>query len=240
MTKSKSSLQAAVYHFARPPYRFLRAFIRKYDWRTRRAVDNYLKSHPVSKLHIGCGTNVLQGWLNTEYESRRPSSVIYYDVLTEFPAASNSFDVIFSEHMIEHVPLPAGLKMLQECLRILKPGGRVRISTPPLEFLIKLLVNPDEADEAYLEHHHRRWSADAPVFTPAVVVADYYTQWGHKFVYDEPTLRALMSKAGFASITKVPLNESSEPALRNLEHEQRLPSGMLKLSTFTLEAVKPG
>ena len=229
-----------------PPYRLTRwtyyrahEAVRKSGWNSRRTICDYLARHRVRKLHIGCGGNLLDGWLNTEFDGNAPLSVAYLDAKSPFPLPSDSFDFIFSEHMIEHVPLPAAFKMLKECWRVLKPGGRIRISTPPLEYLIKLVVNPDREDEEYLRWHQREWSPEAPVFTPAVAVADYYKQWGHEFVYDEPTLRALMAKAGFVSIEKLALCESSEPELRDLENHQRLPKGMLKLSTFTLEAVKP-
>jgi predicted SAM-dependent methyltransferase len=229
-----------------PPYRLMRWMyhlahdaVRKSDWYTQRAIREYLDRHQVRKLHVGCADNILDGWLNTEYEFRAPLSVVYLDASKRFPMPSDSFDFAFSEHMIEHVPLEAAFTMLQECNRVLKPGGRVRISTPPLEYLVKLLVSPVKEDEDYLIFHRQEWSPETPVFTPAVAVADYYRQWGHQFVYDEPTLRALMTKAGFVSIEKLALNESSAPELRNLEHDQRLPAGMLKLLTFTLEGVKP-
>jgi predicted SAM-dependent methyltransferase len=48
------------------------------------------------------------------------------------------FDYVFSEHMIEHVSYAEGLLMLRECLRVLKPGGRIRIATPSLEVLLDL------------------------------------------------------------------------------------------------------
>lgn len=229
-----------------PPYRLTRWIyhlahdaVRKSGWNTKRTIRDYLHRHRVHKLHIGCGDNLLDGWLNTEYEGHAPLSVAYLDAKRPFPLASDSFDFIFSEHMVEHVPLSAAFTMLQECRRVLKPGARIRISTPPLEYLIKLLVNPAPEDEEYLHWHRQEWSPETPVFTAAVAVADYYKQWGHEFVYDEPTLRALMAKAGFVSIEKLGLCESSEPELRDLEHHQRLPKGMLKLSTFTLEALKP-
>lgn len=231
--------RSAPYRLMRASYHFVHDIVRKSGWHTRRKIRDYLDRHAVRKLHIGCADRPLDGWLNTEYEFRAPLSEIYLDASKRFPIPSDSIDFVFSEHMIEHVPLAAAYNMLRECLRVLKPGGRVRISTPPLEYLVKLLVRPEQEDEDYLLFHHREWSADSPVFTPAVAVADYYTKWGHRFVYDEPTLRALMTKAGFVSIERLALNESSAPELRNLEHEQRLPEGMLKLTTFTLEAAKP-
>ncbi len=45
----------------------------------------------------------------------------------------NSFDVISMSHVIEHVSAPVAL--LQECRRILKPGGRLVIATPNLQSL---------------------------------------------------------------------------------------------------------
>lgn len=41
---------------------------------------------------------------------------------------SNKFDVVISRQMLEHVPNP--LKALKEMNRVLKPGGRVVLSTP--------------------------------------------------------------------------------------------------------------
>jgi predicted SAM-dependent methyltransferase len=228
-----------------PPYRLTRWIfhraqdaLRKSSWQTQRTIRDYLERHRVRKLHIGCGDNLLSGWLNTEYEGIAPRSVLYLDASEPFPLPSDTFDLVFSEHMIEHVSLGAAFSMLQESRRVLKPGGLIRISTPPLEYLIKLLVSPTPEDEEYLRFHCQEWNPQSPVFTAAVAVADYYKLWGHQFVYDEPTLRALMSKAGFVSIEKVAINESSHPELRNLEHDERLPKGMLKLLTLTLEAEK--
>src|SRR5262249_487357 len=44
----------------------------------------------------------------------------------DFPTAT--FDAVLMSHVIEHLPDPKAT--LQECLRILKPGGQLRMLTP--------------------------------------------------------------------------------------------------------------
>src|SRR5215470_4711811 len=92
-------------------------------------VDGYLRRQHVRKLHIGCGSNILNGWLNSDL---RPHTrdVLHLDATKRFPFDDELFDYIFSEHMIEHVSYAEGLFMLGECYRILKKNGRIRLSTP--------------------------------------------------------------------------------------------------------------
>ena len=45
-----------------------------------------------------------------------------------FPFADESFDVIFSKSVIEHLHSPENF--MNECRRVLKPGGRIIIMTP--------------------------------------------------------------------------------------------------------------
>ena len=103
----------------------------------RRLIEDYLARGGPAKLHIGCGENLLEGWLNSDLY---PGSdrVLHFDATGRFPFADATFDYVFSEHMIEHVPYEGALSMLRECRRVLKPGGRARISTPDLRFLVGL------------------------------------------------------------------------------------------------------
>src|SRR2546426_220714 len=72
----------------------------------RRAIDRYVRSHPVVKLQHGAGPNVLSGWLNTDlvpdaYPEHR-SQIFLLDAVKPFPVADMSVDYIFSEqHQIE-------------------------------------------------------------------------------------------------------------------------------------------
>lgn len=51
--------------------------------------------------------------------------------LAQFP--DNRVDVITMDHVLEHVHSP--LQILKECLRVLRPGGRVWVATPNIDSL---------------------------------------------------------------------------------------------------------
>lgn len=213
--------------------------LRRSAWFRNRRVAAYLKGASSRKLHIGCGGNVLPGWLNTEHGERPPKGGIFLDATKPFPFPDGCFDLIFSEHMIEHVPAAAGAAMLRECHRVLRPGGRVRIATPPLEFLAELLLNPTDEHVRYAEFHYQVLAEEDSVRSPAGIVNDYHRLWGHQFLYDRPTLREALANVGFARIEEFPLNHSAHPELRGVEHDSRMPEGLLALSTICFEAEKP-
>jgi len=95
------------------------------------AIGTYFVSCEISKLNIGAGPFPLRGWFNTDI---RPVSreVFYLDASEEFPFADQTFDYVFSEHLIEHLTYEEGLSMLSESYRILKPHAKLRVATPDL------------------------------------------------------------------------------------------------------------
>lgn len=212
-------------------------------WRRIRGLDKaiisrYLDDHPVRKLHVGCGKNLLSGWLNADLAPRR-EDVLDLDATGRFPFSDGVFDYVFSEHMIEHIPYPSGLSMLSECHRILRPGGRLRISTPDIRFLIDLYSD----DKSELQRQYIDWAVDrfiehAPRNEAIFVINNFVRGWGHQFIYDEKTLRRAMEAVGLTGIVRCELNESDDELLRNLENEQRMPAGFLRLESFTLEGTR--
>jgi predicted SAM-dependent methyltransferase len=54
--------------------------------------------------------------------------------LTDLP--SNSFKVIYSSHMLEHLTSEQQISYFDECLRLLKPGGVVRTECPSADLII--------------------------------------------------------------------------------------------------------
>ncbi len=199
--------------------------------------DQYFKSVKSAKLHLGSSNHLLDGWLNTDLFPEQ--DVMTLDATSTYPFDSNTFDFVFSEHMIEHVPYEAALKMLRECHRVLKPGGVMRVVTPDLAKLMSLYPHPkDEWGERYL-----KWMSST--FTPGVreghevhVVNAFFRLWGHQFLYDQPTLTSTLTKCGFVQIEKFDLGQSKHAELQNLENTARYPDGLLNYESICLEARK--
>jgi SAM-dependent methyltransferase len=87
----------------------------------------------VKKLNFGCGHRFAQGWVNIDFHSEHPE-VQRVNLLQRLPFAANSFDVVYSSHVLEHFSPETAEALLRECHRILKPGGILRTVLPDLEF----------------------------------------------------------------------------------------------------------
>jgi len=201
-------------------------------------IESYFAERKIRKLHIGCGGNILSDWLNSDFFPDS-SAILHLDATDTFPFFDNTFDYVFSEHMIEHISYSNGLCMLRECHRVLKNNGKIRISTPDLQFLIDLYRdNKSELQQQYIKFATDERIKSAPSYDATFVINSFVRDWGHLFIYDEKTLRSSLEKVGFSKIVSCDLSESTDEALRNLENEKRMPKGFLKLESFTLEGQK--
>lgn len=205
---------------------------------SQHAIDRYLRTHDVPKVQLGCGMNYLNDWLNTDLVPN--ANRVGLDVTRLFPLPDNSFDFIFSEHVIEHLPYAAGQVMLAECQRVLKPGGVLRIATPDLRFVIGLYQHPDGAmQSAYVEWSSNEFIGKKAPHDAVSVVNNYVRDWGHQYIYDVASMTKAMESAGLTGVVEASINQSQHPALRDLENESRQPAGFLKLESMLLEARKP-
>ncbi|WP_310484194.1 methyltransferase domain-containing protein [Chamaesiphon sp. VAR_48_metabat_403] len=239
----KQSLSnTSVYDLARSVANIVKSLnyqlVRKFGSVDRQIVANYFQENEIRKLHIGCGGNMLPGWLNSDLKPFSPN-IFNLDATKPFPLENDRFDCVFSEHMIEHISYADGLLMLTSCFHALKPQGKIRISTPNLPFLIDLYKEGKSSQQ----HEYIKWATHE--FVPHVdayhdtfVINNFVRDWGHQFIYDEKTLRLSLERAGFTNIVKCNLNDSNIDSFKNLENESRLPAGFLKLETLTLEATK--
>lgn len=204
----------------------------------KRLIRPYLESAEPKRLHIGADKNVLPGWLNTDFEPSSDRS-IFLDARRPFPLPSESFDYVFSEHMIEHIPFEAQCSMMRECFRVLKVGGRIRIGTPNLAFLIDLYrTNRTVLQEAYVTQALSSLRLSDASAGDVFVINNYVRAWGHQFIHDIRSLSCLMSLAGFTDIKPCAIGESDDPPFRGLENEGRMMPGFLALETVTVEATK--
>jgi SAM-dependent methyltransferase len=109
---------------------FHKYFLRRFK------IKKYYKHHSIIKLHFGCGLNNLEDFFNTDLFAKVP-----IDITKKLPFNNNSVDLIYSNHVIEHIYNWQFRKYLCETYRILKVGGIHIIATPSLEKLCRILYD---------------------------------------------------------------------------------------------------
>jgi predicted SAM-dependent methyltransferase len=216
--------------------------LKLYRWKRERPrlVQSYLASTRPSKLHLGAGTTPLEGWLNTDLRPGRPR-IVFLDVREAFPLPDRSFDYVFGEHLIEHVTLEEGFDCLRESFRVLRPGGRIRVATPSLEQLAGLF-RPDKTAEqrAYIEWATDSFLPQVGAYEPGFVVNNFFSSWGHRFIYDRSTLAHVLERVGFGDVRAFAPGESDTPELGGLEsHGAVIGDAANRFETLVLEARRP-
>lgn len=207
-----------------------------HDIRRRWKVNKYLRGHHEVKLHLGCWTHLLEGWLNTDKSVRGCYlGAVYMDVGKSFLLPDNSVDFVYSEHMFEHLTLQQARNMLRECCRVMKPGGVIRLATPNIKFLLDLYLHPEnEINKRYIE-----WAAKEGN-TPAksvYVINRFHTAWGHQIIYDYESLSLLLEEGGFVDVHLCEMSKSDHPQLNDIEgHFQTMPYDLCCLETMIIEA----
>lgn len=138
---------------------------------------------------------------------------------------SSSADHAYSSHFLEHLSREEAERLLADCARVLRPGGRLRLLVPDLESVV----------ERYQRCRAERPQDAAEVFLDATGFFDYpfprepwrWPMWivrrrhNHAFLYDEAALRAAMQAAGFTDIRRCGFGESDIPGIREVEVQNR-------------------
>jgi len=143
------------------------------------------------KLHLGCGKRHIPGFVHIDaVDYPHVDHVSTIDNLSFLPAGS--VDLIYNCHVLEHFKRRDVQRVLQEWLRVLKPGGTLRTSVP---------------DFAALAEVYRRSSRLELVIGPLFGRQDYLYNI-HYNVFDFQTLSRDLEMAGFRDIAKYDWRET--------------------------------
>lgn len=139
---------------------------------------------------------------------------------------TNSVDELYSAHVLEHISYTEVEQVLAEWCRVLRPGGKITLKMPDLEFLCRSLVQgihsaeevmvaifggfsdypggPDGWEKISGDPNWKRNSIpDGRVPYPGK-----YTEWGaHKALYTFNTLKPRLARAGFKDIQRIITND---------------------------------
>lgn len=86
-------------------------------------------------LNLGCGNRFVRDWENVDFISDS-LNVKSHNLLEGIPYPDESADVVYHSHLLEHLTKPDAYLFMQECFRVLKPGGVIRVVVPDLEQIV--------------------------------------------------------------------------------------------------------
>jgi predicted SAM-dependent methyltransferase len=164
---------------------------------SRRKAPRLLEDRSEVRLHLGSGTNYLDGWINVDILGMSPD--LLWDLRMGVPFPDACADIVCLEHVLEHFVYSDVLDVMSECRRVLKPGGLLRVGVPDFGSYIESY----SGDHAYIETNR----PDRP--TPLLAVAEVVLSHGHRSAWDGETLVRFLEETGFESVRRCEWGESA-------------------------------
>jgi len=164
------------------------------------------------KISLGSGGVRFDGWTHVDADPQWQPDVCM-DLRDPLPFNDGAADFMQSEDFIGQLSLAEAEAFFAECHRVLKPGGVLRLLTPDLHRLLTMYI---EGDLRLRELWEREVGLPLRTRTLGEIVNCAMTFAGHKFFYDEETLRAVMQPIGF-ELQRVVCQASAHEELRDLD-----------------------
>ena len=163
------------------------------------------------KLNLGAGDTYLNGYVSID-RKRRHEPLKFREVypLTEW--GDESCDEVRASHVLEHFSHRETEAVLREWIRVLKPGGWLKVAVP---------------DFRYIAQEYLKAETDAPLhgycMGGQVDENDY-----HKAIFDEDGLRQALEDLGLVNVQRWQSEIkdcASLPVSLNLMGQKRIPGG---------------
>lgn len=207
----------------------------------------------MNRLNIGCGKTPTKGWRNLDNSPSllianfsslvfilnklnlinnqsiinikffQKNNIEWADATRKIPAETDTVEVIYTSHMLEHLDCLEAASFLKEARRVLQPDGVIRIAIPDLKMKINKYIHSNDAD-MFIESIHMCVPRPRTICQKLRVM--FVGPRHHQWMYDEISLSKLLIKSGF----KNPITlKAGETTINN--------SGFLDLSERSEESV---
>jgi SAM-dependent methyltransferase len=139
---------------------------------------------------------------------------VHHNLEYGIPLPDASADFAFASHFLEHLSKTHGEQLLRETLRVLKPGGVVRVAVPDLDVFVE--AYGDGRKEEAMDGIFEDWE-----------LGDFAR---HRYMYDFDLLALVLDRAGFTQVRRCDYQEGRVPDLEALDNRP---------GSLVVEASKP-
>ncbi len=134
-------------------------------------------------IHLGCGAVDFAGFINVDGKAL-PHVHHVADVATLPMFETGSADLVYACHVLEHFPQEQQRGVLWEWGRVLKPGGKLRISVPDFDKLVTIYQETGRDVNA--------------IAAPLMGILDGYSP--HCWIFNEQYLHKALMQAGMREV----------------------------------------
>jgi len=158
------------------------------------------------------------GLLTQEHMQRWDREVVRHD-MRKLPYPDSSVEAIYSSHTLEHLYLREADRVIGECVRVLQPGGILRLALPDVELFARELLNGTTAagQDAgrYFNSRLLAYPEDRP--TPSGRLRSAVGGHVHRWQPSAPLVRQLMVGAGLVDVCDYKFRQGKLPGLDIIE-----------------------
>lgn len=199
---------------------------------------------------------------NTRVERMRslPQNIRVHNLAKGIPFIDNSVDVVYHSHVLEHLDRPIAMGFLKEALRVLKPGGVLRVVVPDFEMMarayIEHILECETNPQAMLEHDQfLRPMIEQCVRREAfgttqqsgmrralenMVLGDARKRGEtHQWMYDRFSLQAALKEAGYSETQVCDYSESWIDGWHDIGLDANPDGSQYKTDSLYVEGRKP-
>lgn len=153
----------------------------------------------------------------------RENQVCYLGISKRIPLPSQSVEVLYSSHLVEHLTPSQLSRFLSEAMRVLKPGGVIRTAFPDIKIHVSEYLTHGNADELVQRTRLTQVRDRMSTFQGRLQIL-LFGDPDHKWMYDGESFSRVLESAGFVSAKILPAGETTianlgELNLRQREHE---------------------
>ena len=200
------------------------------------------------RVNVGCGQTTTPGWINYDnspsirlakhpYLVRllkglgllqeaqlgfirfaRHASIHYADATRRIPLPTGAAEVLYASHMLEHLDRVKAREFLREAMRVLSPGGTLRLSVPDLKIQVERYLNHQDAD-AFLDGAYL--DLEKPHGLKGRLAFLLFGGRQHQWIYDGESLSRLLTEAGFDRPEIMPAGKTRIPSPGGLNLRER-------------------
>ncbi len=203
------------------------------------------------KINLGCGAQVVEGWVNVDYAlgakiAKVPAfrvvnsrlhlfnlnwddRIFLHDLTTRFPWQDSTVEAAYSSHTLEHMSRDDGRRFVSECFRVLRPGAVLRIVIPDLRAVVDRYLTGELVAEHFVEELGVLYESSGSSIKTRLAPL---MQYPHKCMYDVQALERLLGSVGFDARACAPF-DSRIQNIKDIEIAGRTEQAVI------VEGIKP-